>query len=489
MIRRHEKEKRVKLTIPKNLILFENSKNSHNKNKNLNEKQKDDQKENEEFRNLHFHFFKKFKLKSPLNMKENNKNSHFIKREKTKSLEINFLTIDNEKGSTVEKYENLPQIDYKTKTKHLISKSQINFKTILSPENNENNNSNCTNKYRANFVVDKKLSSPDSKNSKRVIFTKCAANENSNFIFMGKSEDNKKFGNKAETNHFNCNNNSSNNNNSIIKNHFSMNSSINNINCNKENKNDINIYDYSIQNQNFQNNNINIYNICEMPLEADSNNVNNSGDYIQIQESQFCNYAKKDSNKRNSNQLNNSINNANNSNSNVSQYLEKTPIKSKKILKTHFKNFSTHVKNLDLNFNGIYDKISNPSTYRTNFYEEIISKKISNKLQKFGCDENNQIDFYNINEITNLNSYMNNKNNYYKEEQEMMIRTSNSNIKRNLVPYNDFENENNISNCNNFTIRKSIINSSCKGNPNTGSAGASTQMNFFKQRKNVKKFI
>lgn len=502
--------KKINLTIPKNIFLLDGNKLKNHF------KIKQSEKEKEETENSNFHFFKNFKLKNPKNLKENySKNNYFIKRKKTKSLEINFLNLNNENDLPVEKYENLPKIETKAKTKHVMSKSQINFKSILSENNNlivDNNSNNNVNK-NLNFVdaVDEKLSAPKSKQSKRVVFTKCVSNQNNNFNFYGKNEEyndnnnngnniNKKFIIKADSFSSNLNSNANNKyNNPILKSYLTGNSNnyipnnriLNNINSIKSNinllqkdniNNNLNLYSTHID----EANEICIFEASPQTLNYTNNNYDNNNNNIKIKANLYNNYIKNSNLKENTE--NNSINNINNSHSNLSPNLERTPIKPKNNLKTHFRNLSTNIKSLDLNFNGIHEKAPNASTDRTDICTNIISKKISNKSQNSNSnnssiDDNNK-DFINFENI----SIRNYNNNYNNQEQEIIIKTSNLIIQENSFPYSfNFLKQNSGNKINNIDYnlikKNSIINPTC--NPSTG-----TNTNLFKQRrKDVKKFI
>jgi hypothetical protein len=423
------------------------------------------EKANEDFQNTNFNFLKNFKLKNPTTLKDKNKNKNFnfIKREKKKSLEINFIDLNNSSDLKIQKFEFLPKIAYRTR--HLISKSQINFNSILS----ENNNFNKKNSIKAA----KNSSVPKSKQSRRVVFTKCV-NDNENFEIFGKSQEINKFLGKEDIN--NCYNNST------LKSYLSLNYNQKNNNLanafgnNNNVKNQFqNIGDaFFNKNENLKNNNLSILAIdannnvdSEASLLVQNNNncrnqvilLNNKNknckeEYIQIQENIFSNYTNINSDMK-ENPENKSINN-NNSNSNIWPNLDKTPIKPKKI-KTHFRNLSTNIKTLDLNCIGIYDKIPNASTDRIDLFENEISKKTESKESS-------------INQNYYENNINNTKNDFYKEK--YLIENCNLNIHETFFPYKvDFLKEN--SNNKNTLYRKSIINSSCN---------ASTNTNFFKKK-------
>lgn len=479
-MRSHNEIKKVNLTIPKNFFLFDSNKQK-NQIKNHTNKEKEDQ----DLQSSNFHFFKNFKIKNPVTLKENNKIiNQRVKRQKTSSFEINFFDININNQLTTEKYENLPKI--KNKTNHVMSKSQINFKSILSDSNNLIGNR----KYNSSTILcakagNEKTSAPLSKQSKRVVFTKCV-DERNNYNIFGKRDENEKQSIEAAC-ISNNNDNGSFNYNGNIKNYLSIPSNISNNNFlvdiknnNNNNRNNFNKYenDYfdeaksdlagaeaSLQMPNNNSRNqVNFLNISTI------NNENN----IQMQESVLGNLVNIDSSKKEKLENNHSIN-VNNSNSNLSPNLDQSSIKPRKI-KSHFRNLSTNIKILDLNLKGIYDKIPDASTDRTKLYENKISKNLTKDKTHKSYSNDNSLSEDSNKKITIRNEI----------EGQTITKNPHMNIQEKSIPYTvDFLNENRsrIKEYNSLSIipsmRKSIISSFCN-------ASTSTNTDFQKRAKDVK---
>lgn len=467
--------KNVDLKIPNNFFLLD-SKQQNIKNKNLNNKNNniklDKDRHNDQYQNFNFNLFKNFRSKNPVSLKIKNK-SNPKEKGNTKSFEIKFLDLNNENDLKIENLDNyLPKIY--NKTKHIMSKSQINFNSIL-PQNDNFNKKKFNND-------DKNNSSTFSKQSKRVVFTKCV-NKNENINYFGNFQDQ-----QLSVAGYNLNNLI--NKNQIRKLSPEGNKSISNSKKNLEEnlignpfldekhtskiffkKNYPGNLDIEISNEDSNS----LYkrdNNNQINLISNNNSIQTNkhiiNQYNYFPENVFNNYSRDlNVNKKENSLEKYSINN-NNTNSNASPNIDKTPIKPKRI-KAHYRNFSTNTKSIDLNFKGMYDKHSNAFTDRTDNCENIIPKKLtSNPQNTYGSNQSIiNLDFFKDEEENGSKDIIPN----YKKD---LYEKTKFNIKETFMPYTvDYINDNIYKRNNSILIGNSYINQSCN---------ASTNTNFFKKK-------